>query len=157
MTWSASSRFIGASLEVGTHQPFDILLIENSWPRMDRLQLRTQRVKQSPFNHTSGLGRLVAVLVENVPPAEHKVVKRGQWYEVLDQWRATVCTFAESDRSDLGEGAGGRGQALPDRVNACDKRRAHSTKADEQDAQASLRRCDFIRAFHDGRLYHVSF
>ena len=65
-----------ALLDVRTVEPLDVLLIEDGRHRLDGFELVADCVEQRRLEHARGPRRRVAVLLEDVPAAEHDVVER---------------------------------------------------------------------------------
>ena len=65
-----------ALLDVRAVEPLDVALIEHRRPRTDLLELRADLLEQRRLDDAGGPGRGVAVVLENVPAAEHQIVER---------------------------------------------------------------------------------
>ncbi len=66
---------VGPRLEVRTHQPLHVPLVEDGRPGADRFQFRAKRLDQARLEHAGRAGRLVAIVGEDVPAAKHQVVE----------------------------------------------------------------------------------
>ena len=106
------------------------------------------------FEHAGRLRRLVAVVLEDVPAAEHELVEPGERHEVTDGRRPAFGALAEPDRAHLRERADGLGEALADRHDAGDGRRADGAETDEQNAELALGGSDGYSLSHGAKLYH---
>ena len=145
---------VPAGLHVRARQTLHVPLVEDRGPRRDRLELGLDLVEQRGLEHAGRARRLVAVLAEDVPPAEHDVVEGCEGKHVGDPRRPSVGAFAESDRAHLGERSDGLREALADGVHPGDEGRADGAESDEKDAEFALcwRNLD---GFHRGvELYH---
>jgi hypothetical protein len=143
-------------LDVRTIEPLDVAPIEHRRPRTDRLELRPNLLEQRGLEHARRLRRLVRVVLEDVPPAEHHIVERGERHEVLDERGTRLRALAEPHGAHLRERADRLGEPAPNREHAGDRGRADGAHADEQHAELPCRRCDFSRIFHNRELYHHS-
>ena len=94
---------VAASLHVRAREPLHVPLIEDRGPRRDRLELGLDLVEQRRLEHAGRARRLIAVLGEDVPPAEHDIVERGEGKHVGDAGRTSVGALAESNRAHLGQ------------------------------------------------------
>ena len=107
------------------------------------------------LEHAGVFRRLVAVVLEDVPAAEHDVVEVGEGDEVLDQRGAPVGPLAEADRAHLGHRPDGAGDALANGQNAGDEGGGDGPEADAHHAEFSLRLGDINWFFHGVELYHA--
>ena len=129
-----------ALLDVRAVEPLDVLAVEHGRHRLDRRQLVLDLIEQRRLEHAGGLGRLVAVVLEDVPAAEHELVEPGERNEIRDERRPVVGALAEPNRAHLRERADGFGDPFPDRHDACDGGGADRAEADEQNAEFARRR-----------------
>ena len=104
--------------------------------------------------HAGGPRRRVAVVLEDVPAAEHEIVERRQRHDVADLRRASFGPLAETDRAHLRQRADRLGESLANGEHAGDRRRADGAEADEQDAELSAGGSDFNGCGHEEKLYH---
>ena len=75
-----------ALLDVRAVEALDVLAVEDGLPRLDGLELRAGSARAARSSRTPAcLRRLVAVVLEDVPAAEHDVVQVGERHEVLDE------------------------------------------------------------------------
>ena len=79
-----------ALLDVRSVEPLDVAPIEHRGHRLDRFELGTDLLEQRPFENAGSLRRLVGVVFEDVPAAEHDVVERRERNEILDERRARL-------------------------------------------------------------------
>ena len=84
MTCSARSFLFLPFLTFGPVEPLDVALIEHRRPRPDLLELGPDLVEQRRLEHAGGVRRRVAVVLEDVPAAEHEIVERGQRHDLAD-------------------------------------------------------------------------
>ena len=145
---------VRALLHVGAVEALHVAAVEHRRHRADLLELGADLIEQRRLEHAGRLRRLVGVVFEDVPTAEHDVVERGERNEVLDERRPAVGALAEADRAHLRQRADRLGQTAADSENAGDGRRADGAHPDEKNAQFPCRFCDFWRIFHDLELYH---
>ena len=143
-----------ALLDVRAVEALHVLAVEDGFPGLDGFELRPDLLEQVLLEHARVLRRLVAVVFEDVPAAEHDVVEVGEGDEVLDQGRAPVGPLAQADRAHLGDRANGAGDALADGEDAGDERGGDGPEADAHHAEFACRGCDFNRFFHGTKLYH---
>ena len=132
-----------AFLDVRARQALHVALIEHRGHRLDRLELRTDRIEQRAFEHAGRAGRGVAVFFEDVPAAEHDVVELRERHELVDLRGAVVGALAETDRAHLRERSNGLRETLADGNDAGDGGGADRAEPDEEDAQLALGRGDF--------------
>src|SRR6185437_4430771 len=98
-------------------------------------ELRTDLFQQRRLEDAGGLRRGVAILVEDVPSAEHEIVEPGERHDLTDFRRTSVGALAQTDGSHLRQRADWLGEAFPDSEHARDRRRADGTEADEQNTE----------------------
>ena len=98
--------------------------------------------------------RGVAVVLEDVPAAEHEIVERRQRHDVADLRRTALGPLAETDGAHLRQRADRLGEALANGEHAGDGRGADGAEADQQHAELAARRSDFNRCRHGQKLYH---
>ena len=132
-----------ALLDVRAVEPLDVLAIEHRRQRLDRRQLVLDLIEQLLLEHAGGLGRLVAVVLEDVPAAEDEVVETGERHELADGRRAALGALAEPDGAHLRERPDRLRDALADRHDAGNCRRADGAETDEQNAELALGRGDW--------------
>ena len=97
-----------------------------SWSRCSRVE------------HAGAHRRLVRVVREDVPAAEHDVVELGERDVVLDRGRVVVGALAEADVPDLRQRADRLAEAAADRLHAGDERGRDRAHAGQQDAELAL-------------------
>ena len=90
-------------------------------------------------------GRLVGVVGEEVPAAEHDVLELGQRDELVDERRARVGPLAEADGAHLRQRADGLRDPLPDGLDPGHERRGDGAHSGKQDAELARRRADVDR------------
>ena len=146
-TCSASSILLAPFLTFGPSSRFTYRRSNTAGHRPDGFQLGPDLLEQRRFEDAGRQGRLVAVVLEDVPPAEDEVVEGGERHEVLDHRRARLGALAQADRPHLGERADGLGKPLADRHDAGDERGADGAQADQQDAEFPLSRGDLTGCF----------
>ena len=93
-TCSARSRLFLPFLTFGPVEPLHVLAVEDGRPGLDGFKLGLICSSRSLVEHAGVLRRLVAVVLEDVPAAEHEVVEVGEGHEVLDERRAAVGALA---------------------------------------------------------------
>ena len=131
-----------ALLDVRAVEPLDVALIEHGRPRLDLFELGTHLVEQRRLDHARGPRRGVAVVLENVPAAEHEIVEPRERHDFADFRRAAFGPLAETDRAHLRQRSDGFGESFANSEHAGDRRRADGAEADEQDAEpAAGERC----------------
>ena len=137
-------HLVGALLDVRAVEPLHVAAVEDRRPGLDGLELGRDLLEQRRLEHAGGAGRLVAVVLEDVPAAEHDVVERGERDEVLDERRcAPRCACRDGSVPIWVSEPIGCGDPLANGHDAGDERRADGTEADEQDAEFSVGRGDF--------------
>ena len=137
-----------ALLDVRAVEPLDVALVEHRRHRLDGLELASHLVEQRRLEHAGRPRRRVAVLLEDVPAAEHDVVEAGERDELVDLRRAVLGALAEPNRAHLRQRADRLGQPLADGHDAGDGGGADGAEADEQDAElaASRGRCRVVES-----------
>ena len=110
--------------------------------------------EQRGLEHARRPGGFVAVLVEEVPPAEYDVIEGGQGKQVTDPGRPALGPLAEANRAHLGQRTDGFRQALADGENAGDEGRADGTEAYEENAEFALCWRNLKRFHRESALYH---
>ena len=145
---------VAALLDVRTFEPLHVALVEHRGPRPDLFELGPDLLEQRRLEHAGGLRGGVAVLLEDVPAAEHDIVEAGQRHDLADLRRAPFGPLAETDRAHLGQRADRFGESFANGEDAGDGRGADGAEADEQDAEFSARGSDFNRCGHGQKLYH---
>src|SRR3954463_14083764 len=131
------------------------MLIEDRGPRLDLLELGPHLLEKRLLEHAGGLGRAVAVFLEDVPAAEDEVVEAGQRPHLIYLRRAAFRPLAEADRAHLGQRSDGRRESFTNGDDAGDGRRADGPEADEEHAEFAARRSDINWSRHKWKLYHL--
>ena len=129
-----------ALLDVRAVEPLDVLAVEHRRHRLDRRQLALDLVEQRRLEHAGRLRSLVAVVFEDVPAAKDELIEPGQRHELADGRRPSFGPLAQPNRAHLRERSDGLCEALPDRHDAGDRRRADGPKSDEQTRPTCRRR-----------------
>src|SRR5206468_1077390 len=101
--------------------------------------------EQRRLDHAGRPGSRVAVVVENVPSAEHEIVEARERNDLADFWRTPFRPFSQTDGTHLGQRTDRRGDSLADGEDSGNRRGADGAEADEQDAKFSACRGDISR------------
>ena len=112
-------------------------------------------LEQRRLEDTGRLGRAVAVLVEDVPAAEHKIVERRQRDHLADLGRPAIRPFSETDGAHLGQRADGLGQSFTDGDDAGNEGGADGAKADQEHTEFAASGSDVNRGRHKRELYQA--
>jgi hypothetical protein len=88
-----------ARLDVRSGQPLDVLLIEDRRHRLDGLEFVAQRAEERRFEHARSSGCGVAVLFEDVPPAEDDVIEGRQLDQFANARRTAFGALPQPDRA----------------------------------------------------------
>ena len=148
-------RACSALLHVRSVEPLDVPPIEHRRPRPDLLQLVTNLRQQRRLEHARGARRRVAILLEDVPSAEHEIIQRGKRHHLADFGRAALGPLAEADRSPSGSAIRSAWPAPCGWQTSRDGRGADRAETDEQNAQPAACRGNFGRRGHGRKLYHL--
>src|SRR5262245_42215120 len=97
-------------------------------------QLVFDLVEERRLENTGGFRRLVAVVLEDVPPAKHEVVEVGERDELADGWRASLGPLAKPNGTHLRERADWRRELLANRHHTRNRCRADRAEPYEEDA-----------------------
>ena len=87
-----------ALLDVRAVEPLHVALIEHGRPRPDLLELGPDLVEQRRLDDAGRARGGVAVVLEDVPAAEHEVVEAGERHDVADLRRAAFGPLARGGR-----------------------------------------------------------
>jgi hypothetical protein len=131
-----------ALLQVRAVQLLDVRLLEHRGHRRDRLELGTQLIEQPRVEHARLHRRLVRVLREDVPAAEHDVVEPCERHVVLDRGRLALGALADANVTELGQRADRLAEPAADRLHARDERGRDRAHAGQQDAELAARGLD---------------
>src|SRR5262249_18398201 len=140
--------FIRALLDVRTVEPLHVTAIEYRRPRANGFELWTNLFEQRRFEDAGSLRRLVRVVFEDVPAAEHDIVERRERHEILDRRRSSFRALAETHGAHLREGTDRLRQPAPHCQHTSDRGRADRTHPDEHNTQFPCSFRDFWRIFH---------
>ncbi len=97
-----------ALFHVGTVEPLHVILVEDSFARLDLGEKGLDLVQQRDLEHARVARGGIHVVFEDVPSGEDQVVQPGEWNEFVDLRRASLGALAEADGAHLGERADGR-------------------------------------------------
>jgi hypothetical protein len=128
-----------ARLYVCAVQALHIVLVEHRRQRLDRLQVRLQLRQRLFIQHLGMRGRLVNIVLEDVPTGEHNIVQIGQRNKVLDQWRFVVRALAQPDRAHLRKRPNRLGQSAADGLHSGNHRCGYGAQADNHYPKFPLR------------------
>ena len=134
-----------ALLDVRAVEALDVPLIEHRRPGTNLFELRTDLLEQRRLDDAGGLRGGVAVVFENVPPAEHEIVERGERHDLVDFRGASFGPLAETDGAHLRQRADRFGDSLANGKHAGNRRGADGAEADQQHAQLPTCGSDFYR------------
>ena len=140
-------QLVGPFLDVGTVEPLHVLAVEDSRPRLDGLQFGPDLLEQVGVEHARRPGGLVAVVVEQIPPAKHDVVQPGKRQDIGDSRRTVVRALAQAQRAHLAQRSDRLGEAPADRQHAGDDGGADGAQADQQNPEFA-RRGRYLNSFH---------
>ena len=140
-----------ALLHVRAVEPLDVALIEHRRPRPDLLELGAHLLEQRRLDDAGGARRGVAVVLEDVPAAEHQIVERRQRHDVVDLRRAVLGALAEAHRAHLRQRADRLGEPVANGEHAGNGRGADRAEADEQHTEFASGRSDVDGRRHERR------
>jgi hypothetical protein len=129
-----------ALLYVRAVQALHVILVEDSRQRLDGFQIWLELLERLLVQHLGVRGRLVDVVLENIPAGEDHIVQVRQRNKVLDQRRMVIGALAQPDGAHLRKRADRLGQSAAHRFHAGDHRGGHRAKANHHHAQLALRR-----------------
>ena len=125
-------------LDVGPVDALHEVLVEDRLHRLDRRERRLHLLQQRGFQNARLHGRLVGVVLENVPAADLDVRHVGQRNEVLDRRAAALGPLPQADRSQLRERADRLPQSELERFQPGDESGGYRAHAGNQNTQLAL-------------------
>ena len=127
-----------ALLDVRAIEPLHVLAIEDRGHRLDRRELVLHLIEELVLEHAGVLGRLVAVVLENVPAPEDQLVVAGERNEFTNLRRSVLRSLSKPDRAHLGERSNGFRDAFSHRHDARNCCRGNRAETNEQNAEFPL-------------------
>ncbi len=143
-----------ALLDVRTVEAFDVLPVENGRHRLHGAKLVLDLIELPGVEDAGRLGRVVAVVLEDVPAAEHELVEPGERHEIADERRSSLRPLAQPNGAHLRQRADRLRDPFPDRHDACDGCRADCPEADEKNTNFALGGSNGKPLSHGAELYH---
>ena len=119
-------------------QALHVVLVKNRRQRQDAFQIRFQLGQRFLVQHRGVRGRLVHVVLENIPARENHILQICQGHKIPDQRGRVIGALAQPDRSHLGQRADRLGQPATHRFHARNHRGGHGAKAHHHHAQFPL-------------------
>jgi hypothetical protein len=126
-------------LDVGTVDALDEVPVEDSLHGLDRRKGRLDLFEQGGFEHAGPGGGLVGVILENVPASHLDIGHFGQRNKVFNGGAAPLRPLAQTDRSQLREGADRLPQTKLEGFEPGDESRGYRAHAGYQNTQFALR------------------
>ena len=133
-------------LDIDPFQPLHVEVVKYRSHRLDRLEKVRNRLDVFvPVENSAIRRRLVGVICDGVPRAEHKLVQLSERHNLAHQRRPSFRPLPQPDRPHLRQRPNRAACPPASMLDARDERRRHSSQPDQQHPQLPTRGRDVMR------------